>query len=161
MTTSLENYYNPLGAVLLALIIFFLPVTFLYIILGITESLLDRDLLNQNPVNIYINGLETSLYPIKDNLLYLLSIPIQIWLMIVFLNRRNINLTQSLGLYKFNKKAFVSSFVIWFIVAALSYLYGYLLDIEIPEDFANISEKILFGSPQTIKIGLEFIYLCI
>ena len=28
-------------------------------------------------------------------------------------------------------------------------------------DFANNSEKILLGSPQTIIIGLEFIYLCI
>lgn len=137
MTSSSENYYNPFGAVLLALIIFFLPVTFLYIILGITESLLDRDLLNQNPVNININGLETTLYPIKDNLLYLLSIPIQIWLMIVFLKRKSISLTQSFGLYKFDKTAFVSSFVIWFIFAALSFLYGYLLDIEIPEDFVN------------------------
>ena len=116
MTSSSENYYNPFGAVLLALIIFFIPVTFLYIILGITESLLDRDLLNQNPVNININGLETTLYPIKDNLLYLLSIPIQIWLMIVFLKRKSISLTQSFGLYKFDKTAFVSSFVIWFIV---------------------------------------------
>ena len=89
MTSSSKNYYNPFGAVLLALIIFFLPVTFLYIILGITESLLDRDLLNQNPVNININGLETTLYPIKDNLLYLLSIPIQIWLMILFLKSLN------------------------------------------------------------------------
>ena len=129
MTSSSENYYNPFGAVLLALIIFFLPVMFLYIILGITESLLDRDLLNQNPVNININGLETTLYPIKDNLLYLLSIPIQIWLMILFLKRKSISLTQSLGLYKFDKKAFISSFVLWLVVFALSYLYGYLLDI--------------------------------
>ncbi len=140
MTSSSKNYYNPFGAVLLALIIFFLPVTFLYIILGISESLLDRDLLNQNPVNININGLETTLYPIKDNLLYLLSIPIQIWLMILFLKRKSISLTQSLGLYKFDKKAFISSFVLWLVVFALSYLYGYLLDIEIPEDFVNLTK---------------------
>ena len=60
--------------------------------------------------------------------------------MILFLKRKSISLTHSFGLYKFDKTAFVSSFVIWFIVAALSYLYGYLLDIEIPEDFVNLTK---------------------
>lgn len=152
MTSSVENYYNPFGAILLTLIIFILPTTILYAAIGVTESLLDRDIFSQNPVNININGLETTLYPIKDNLLYLLSIPLQIWLMILFLNRRSISLTESLGLYKFNRKAFISSFVLWLIVFTLSYLYGYLFDIEIPEDFIKLTK-----AAPPLLIGVVFI----
>ena len=81
-----------------------------------------------------------TVYPIEDNLMYLLSVPLQVLFIFWLLNKKNIDLSNSLGLNYFDRKAFMYAFVIWILYFAFSFLYGYSFEIEMPNDFIEYSK---------------------
>ena len=74
--------YHPVSAVLLSLAVFFIPLLFLYFVLGIVYGLDGSDtlksLLQQNEVSLNSYGTDILIYPIEDNVMYLLSVPLQV-----------------------------------------------------------------------------------
>ena len=80
MNISSGNNYHPVSAILLSLAVFFIPLLFLYFVLGIVYGLDDSDtlknLLQQNEVSLNSYGTDILIYPIEDNVMYLLSVPL-------------------------------------------------------------------------------------
>ena len=144
MNISVKNNYHPVSAILLSLAVFYVPLIVLYFGLGIVYGLDDSDtiknLLEQNEVDLNSYGTDMTVYPIEDNLMYLLSVPLQVLFIFWLLNKKNIDLSNSLGLNYFDRKAFMYAFVIWILYFAFSFLYGYSFEIEMPNDFIEYSK---------------------
>ena len=144
MNISVKNNYHPVSAIFLSLAVFYVPLIVLYFGLGIVYGLDDSDtiknLLEQSEVDLNSYGTDMTVYPIEDNLMYLLSVPLQVLFIFWLLNKKNIDLPNSLGLNCFDRKAFVYAFAIWILYFAFSFLYGYLFEIEMPNDFIEYSK---------------------
>ena len=125
---------------------FFIPLLFLYLVLGIIYGLDDSDilknLLQQNEVSLNSYGTDISVYPIEDNVMYLLSVPIQVLFISWLLRRKNIDLVQSLGLNFFDRKALIYAVILWILYFAFASLYGYVFEIEMPSDFFEYSKAV-------------------
>ena len=144
--SSEKGYYHPVSAVLLSLAVFFIPLLFLYFVLGIVYGLDDSDLfknlLKQNVVNLNSYGTDILVYPIEDNLMFLLSVPLQVLFISWLLKRKSIDPVHSLGLNHFDRKAFVYALTLWVLYFAFAALYGYVCEIEIPNDFIQYSKAV-------------------
>ena len=146
MNISLGNNYHPVSAILLSLAVFFIPLLFLYLVLGIIYGLDDSDilknLLQQNEVSLNSYGTDISVYPIEDNAMYLLSVPLQVLFISWLLRRKNIDPVQSLGLNFFDRKALIYAVILWILYFAFASLYGYVFEIEMPSDFFEYSKAV-------------------
>ena len=146
MNISIGNNYHPFSAILLSLAVFFIPLLFLYLVLGIIYGLDDSDilknLLQQNEVSLNSYGTDISVYPIEDNVMYLLSVPIQVLFISWLLRRKNIDPVQSLGLNFFDRKALIYAVILWILYFAFASLYGYVFEIEMPSDFFEYSKAV-------------------
>ena len=146
MNISSKNNYHPLSAVLLSLAIFFIPLLFLYFGLGIVYGLDDSDtlknLLQQNEVSLNSYGTDLLIYPIEDNVMYLLSVPLQVLFITWLLRRKSIDLVHCLGLNFFDRKAFTYAVILWILYFAFASLYGYIFKIEMPSDFFEYSKAV-------------------
>ena len=95
MNISIGNNYHPVSAILLSLAVFFIPLLFLYLVLGIIYGLDDSDilknLLQQNEVSLNSYGTDISVYPIEDNAMFLLSVPLQVLFISWLLRRKSID----------------------------------------------------------------------
>ena len=146
MNISSGNNYHPVSAVLLSLAVFFIPLLFLYFALGIVYGLDDSDtlknLLKQNEVSLNSYGTDILIYPIEDNVMYLLSVPLQVLFISWLLRRKSIDPVHSLGLNFFDRKAFISALILWILYFAFASLYGYVFEIEMPSDFFEYSKAV-------------------
>ena len=146
MNISLDNNYHPVSAILLSLAVFFIPLLFLYLVLGIIYGLDDSDilknLLQQNEVSLNSYGTDISVYPIEDNAMYLLSVPLQVLFISWLLRRKSIDPVQSLGLNFFDRKALIYAVILWILYFAFASLYGYVFEIEMPSDFFEYSKAV-------------------
>ena len=146
MNISIGNNYHPVSAILLSLAVFFIPLLFLYLVLGIIYGLDDSDilknLLQQNEVSLNSYGTDISVYPIEDNAMYLLSVPLQVLFISWLLRRKSIDPVQSLGLNFFDRKAFIYAVILWILYFAFASLYGYVFEIEMPSDFFEYSKAV-------------------
>ena len=138
--------YHPVSAVLLSLAVFFIPLLFLYFVLGIVYGLDDSDtlknLLQQNEVSLNSYGTDILTYPIEDNVMYLLSVPLQVLFISWLLRRKSIDPVHSLGLNFFDRKAFIYAVILWILYFAFASLYGYVFEIEMPNDFFEYSKAV-------------------
>ena len=138
--------YHPVSAVLLSLAVFFIPLLFLYFVLGIVYGLDDSDtlknLLKQNEVSLNSYGTDILIYPIEDNVMYLLSVPLQVLFISWLLRRKSIDPVHSLGLNFFDRKAFIYAVILWILYFAFASLYGYVFEIEMPNDFFEYSKAV-------------------
>ncbi|NCU88337.1 MAG: CPBP family intramembrane metalloprotease [Proteobacteria bacterium] len=146
MNISSGNNYHPFSAVLLSLAVFFIPLLFLYFVLGIVYGLDDSDtlknLLQQNEVSLNSYGTDILIYPIEDNVMYLLSVPLQVLFISWLLRRKSIDPVHSLGLNFFDRKAFIYALILWILYFAFASLYGYVFEIEMPSDFFEYSKAV-------------------
>ena len=146
MNISSGNNYHPVSAVLLSLVVFFIPLLFLYFVLGIVYGLDDSDtlknLLQQNEVSLNSYGTDISVYPIEDNVMYLLSVPLQVLFISWLLRKKGIYSVHSLGLNFFDRKAFIYAVILWVLYFAFASLYGYVFEIEMPGDFFEYSKAV-------------------
>ena len=146
MNISIGNNYHPVAAILLSLAVFFIPLLFLYLVLGIIYGLDDSDilknLLQQNEVSLNSYGTDISVYPIEDNAMYLLSVPLQVLFISWLLRRKSIDPVQSLGLNFFDRKALIYAVILWILYFAFASLYGYVFEIEMPSDFFEYSKAV-------------------
>lgn len=146
MNISIGNNYHPVSAILLSLAVFFIPLLFLYLVLGIIYGLDDSDilknLLQQNEVSLNSYGTDISVYPIEDNAMYLLSVPLQVLFISWLLRRKSIDPVQSLGLNFFDRKALIYAVILWILYFAFASLYGYVFEIEMPSDFFEYSKAV-------------------
>ena len=146
MNISSGNNYHPVSAVLLSLAVFFIPLLFLYFVLGIVYGLDDSDtlknLLQQKEVSLNSYGTDILIYPIEDNVVYLLSIPLQVLFISWLLRRKSIDPVKSLGLNFFDRKALIYAVILWILYFAFASLYGYLFEIEMPSDFFEYSKAV-------------------
>ena len=146
MNISSGNNYHPVSAFLLSLAVFFIPLLFLYFVLGIVYELDDSDtlknLLQQNEVSLNSYGTDILIYPIEDNVMYLLSVPLQVLFISWLLKRKSIDPVHSLGLNFFDRKAFIYALILWILYFAFASLYGYVFEIEMPSDFFEYSKAV-------------------
>ena len=146
MNISIGNNYHPVSSILLSLAVFFIPLLFLYLVLGIIYGLDDSDilknLLQQNEVSLNSYGTDISVYPIEDNAMYLLSVPLQVLFISWLLRRKSIDPVQSLGLNFFDRKALIYAVILWILYFAFASLYGYVFEIEMPSDFFEYSKAV-------------------
>tara|TARA_Y100001980_G_C14473808_1_gene253496 strand:- start:18 stop:770 length:753 start_codon:yes stop_codon:yes gene_type:complete len=138
--------YNPIVAVLLTFSIFFFVPVIMYVLLGFVLGIdtalsqgsgpsLLKTWLMQDPTEIEVFGTKSLLYPIQDNVMYLLGVPLQAWLVIWLLRRKHINLKIELSFHWVEKNIFFTSFGVWLIFYLIWFFYGILLDIAPPEGF--------------------------
>ena len=146
MSSGSGDNYHPVSAVLLSLAVFFIPLLFLYFVLGIVYGLDDSDtlknLLQQNEVSLNSYGTDILIYPIEDNVMYLLSVPLQVLFISWLLRRKSIDPVHSLGLNFFDRKAFIYAVILWILYFAFASLYGYVFEIEMPNDFFEYSKAV-------------------
>ena len=146
MNISIGNNYHPFSAILLSLAVFFIPLLFLYLVLGIIYGLDDSDilknLLQQNEVSLNSYGTDISVYPIEDNVMYLLSVPLQVLFISWLLRKKGIYSVHSLGLNFFDRKALIYAVILWILYFAFASLYGYVFEIEMPSDFFEYSKAV-------------------
>ena len=138
--------YNPLVAIFLTFSIFFFVPLIMYallgFLLGIDSAMWQgsglsplKTWLTQNPTEIEVFGTKSMTYPIQDNLMYFLGVPLQAWLVIWLLRRKHINFQTELSLQWVKKNIFFASLGLWLIFYLISFVYGILLDIAPPEEF--------------------------
>ena len=146
MSSGSGDNYHPVSAVLLSLAVFFIPLLFLYFVLGIVYGLDDSDtlknLLQQNEVSLNSYGTDILIYPIEDNVMYLLSVPLQVLFISWLLRKKSIDPVHSLGLNFFDRKAFIYAVILWILYFAFASLYGYVFEIEMPNDFFEYSKAV-------------------
>ena len=144
--TNLSNYH-PVSAVLLSLGVAFVLPIITAVFLGITFGLLSSTgsdsafevWMKQNPVEVSIFSEEkNTIFPTQNAVSYLLTIPLQVWFVLWILKRRNIDLSENLGLYYFDRRALVYSLVAWLIVYLVLNVYGYVFQIYPPEEFIKL-----------------------
>ena len=144
--TNLSNYH-PVSAVLLSLGVAFVLPIITAVFLGITFGLLSSTgsdstfevWMKQNPVEVSIFSEEkNTIFPTQNAVSYLLTIPLQVWFVLWILKRRNIDLSENLGLYYFDRRALVYSLVAWLIVYLVLNIYGYVFQIYPPEEFIKL-----------------------
>ena len=82
------------------------------------------------------------MYPIEDNAMYLLSVPLQVLFISWLLRRKSIDPVHSLGLNFFDRKAFIYAVILWILYFAFASLYGYVFEIEMPNDFFEYSKAV-------------------
>ena len=130
--TSLENhkYYNPLWAIFFVLLTFevsTLPPLYLLDALG--------SWVYQNPITVnmtYIGAVE--MYPIRDNLVGFLAMPMAIFFILWRMKKRKIPLSE-LGSLEIQRKPLFLSIFLLAAFLLLEELYFYVLGIEMPESF--------------------------
>ena len=142
-----SNNYHPVSAVTLSLVAVFILPIITAIFIGVTYSLLGTSgtdsafevWMQQNPVEVSILSDEkTIISPVESAVSYLITVPLQIWLISWLLRRRKIDLSKNLGLYHFNRNALIYSLVAYLIFYLVLTVYSYVFQISPPEEFIKL-----------------------
>jgi membrane protease YdiL (CAAX protease family) len=141
------NNYHPVSAVLLSLVVvlilpimgaFFLGVTYGLLGTSGTDSAFES-WMQQNPVEVsIISNEKIIIYPLENAISYLLTVPLQIWFIFWLLNRKEIDLNKTLGLYHFDRNALIYSLVVWLFFYLVISVYGYVFQITPPAEFIKL-----------------------
>ena len=83
------------------------------IVYGLDDSDTLKNLLQQNEVSLNSYGTDILIYPIEDNVMYLLSVPLQVLFISWLLRRKSIDPVHSLGLNFFDRNAFIYAVILW------------------------------------------------
>ena len=143
MKNQESNFFNPLWAIILSLLVFnFFPIPF-DVLLAFSG---DWVFFNPTEVEMGIFG-KVILYPIKGNLTMILSAPLIIYFFVRRMQKRGLDLTSELGLFFFNKSVFFKSTLLLTFFLVLEEIYMRVLQIEAPESFIRfmLSEPIILG----------------
>jgi len=142
-----SNNYHPVSAVTLSLVAVFILPIITAIFIGVTYSLLGTSgtdsafevWMQQNPVEVSILSDEkTIISPVESAVSYLITVPLQVWLISWLLRRRKIDLSKNLGLYHFNRNALIYSLVAYLIFYLVLTVYSYVFQISPPEEFIKL-----------------------
>ena len=159
MKNQESNFFNPLWAIILSLLIFnFFPIPF-DVLLAFAG---DWVFFNPTEVEMGIFG-KVILYPIKGNLTMILSAPFIIYFFMWRMQKRSLDITSELGLFFFKKSVFLKSILFLAFFLVLEEIYMRVLEIEIPVTFLKfmLSEPLILGVLTTILIAPileEFIF---
>jgi len=151
--------FNPLWAIVLSLLVFNLyPIPF-EILLSFVG---DWVYFNPSEVEMSIFG-NVLLYPIKSNLTMILSSPFMVYFIVWRMKKRDLDLTNELGLFFFNKSIFFKSVLLLGLFLLLEEIYMRVLVIDVPVSFLKfiLSEPLILGVITTILIAPileEFIF---
>ena len=138
----MAKYYNPFWVIILVFLTFqisSLPPLYLLDSLG--------DWVYQNPVMVSMTYIgEVEMYPIRDNLVGLIAMPIAIFFILWRMKKRKIPLSE-LGSLEIERKPIYLSIFLLALFLIFEELYFYLLGIEMPESFIEfmLAEPILLG----------------
>ena len=151
--------FNPLWALAFSLLIFnFFPVPF-----DILLSFVG-DWVYQNPIEVEMSlAGKVLLYPIKDNLVMILTAPLIIYFMVWRMRKRGIDLKNELGLFLFHKSVLLRSIFALALLLILEEVYMRVLQVEVPESFLRfmLSEPMILGIITTLIVAPvleEFIF---
>jgi len=151
--------FNPLWALAFSLLIFnFFPVPFSILLSFV------GDWVYQNPVEVEMSlAGKVLLYPIKDNLVMILTAPLIIYFMVWRMRKRGIDLKNELGLFLFHKSVLLRSIFALALLLILEEVYMRVLQVEVPESFLRfmLSEPIILGIITTLIVAPvleEFIF---
>jgi len=151
--------FNPLWAIVLSLLVFNLyPIPF-EILLSFVG---DWVYFNPSEVEMSIFG-NVLLYPVKSNLTMILSSPFMVYFIVWRMKKRDLDLTNELGLFFFNKSIFFKSVLLLGLFLLLEEIYMRVLVIDVPVSFLKfiLSEPLILGVITTILIAPileEFIF---
>ena len=159
MVNQEAKYFNPLWAVVLSLLVFNLyPIPF-DVLLSFAG---DWVYFNPSEVEMGIFG-NVLLYPVKSNLTMILSSPFMVYFIVWRMKKRDLDLTNELGLFFFNKSIFFKSVLLLGLFLLLEEIYMRVLVIDVPVSFLKfvLSEPLILGVITTILIAPileEFIF---
>ena len=159
MVNQEAKYFNPLWAVVLSLLVFNLyPIPF-DVLLSFAG---DWVYFNPSEVEMGIFG-NVLLYPVKSNLTMILSSPFMVYFIVWRMKKRDLDLTNELGLFFFNKSIFFKSVLLLGLFLLLEEIYMRVLVIDVPVSFLKfvLSEPLILGIITTILIAPileEFIF---
>ena len=159
MVNQEAKYFNPLWAVVLSLLVFNLyPIPF-DVLLSFAG---DWVYFNPSEVEMGIFG-NVLLYPVKSNLTMILSSPFMVYFIVWRMKKRDLDLTNELGLFFFNKSVFFKSVLLLGCFLLLEEIYMRVLVIDVPVSFLKfiLSEPLILGVITTILIAPileEFIF---
>ena len=159
MVNQEAKYFNPLWAVVLSLLVFNLyPIPF-DVLLSFAG---DWVYFNPSEVEMGIFG-NVLLYPVKSNLTMILSSPFMVYFIVWRMKKRDLDLTNELGLFFFNKSIFFKSVLLLGLFLLLEEIYMRILVIDVPVSFLKfvLSEPLILGVITTILIAPileEFIF---
>jgi len=151
--------FNPLWAVVLSLLVFNLyPIPFDVLLSFVGDWVY----FNPSEVEMGIFG-NVLLYPVKGNLTMILSSPFMVYFIVWRMKKRDLDLTNELGLFFFNKSVFFKSVLLLGCFLLLEEIYMRALDIDVPVSFLKfmLSEPLILGVITTILIAPiveEFIF---
>ena len=143
--------FNPLWAIVLSLLVFNLyPIPF-EILLSFVG---DWVYFNPSEVEMSIFG-NVLLYPVKSNLTMILSSPFMVYFIVWRMKKRDLDLTNELGLFFFNKSIFFKSVLLLGLFLLLEEIYMRVLVIDVPVSFLKfmLSEPLILGAITTILIA--------
>jgi len=151
--------FNPLWAVVLSLLVFNLyPIPFDVLLSFVGDWVY----FNPSEVEMSIFG-NVLLYPVKSNLTMILSSPFMVYFIVWRMKKRDLDLTNELGLFFFNKSIFFKSVLLLGLFLLLEEIYMRVLVIDVPVSFLKfiLSEPLILGVLTTIIIAPiieEFIF---
>ena len=151
--------FNPLWAIVLSLLVFNLyPIPF-EILLSFVG---DWVYFNPSEAEMSIFG-NVLLYPVKSNLTMILSSPFMVYFIVWRMKKRDLDLTNELGLFFFKKSIFFKSVLLLGLFLLLEEIYMRVLVIDVPVSFLKfiLSEPLILGVITTILIAPileEFIF---
>ena len=159
MVNQEAKYFNPLWAVVLSLLVFNLyPIPFDVLLSFVGDWVY----FNPSEVEMGIFG-NVLLYPVKSNLTMILSSPFMVYFIVWRMKKRDLDLTNELGLFFFNKSIFFKSVLLLGLFLLLEEIYMRVLVIDVPVSFLKfvLSEPLILGVITTILIAPileEFIF---
>jgi len=159
MVNQEAKYFNPLCAVVLSLLVFNLyPIPFDVLLSFVGDWVY----FNPSEVEMGIFG-NVLLYPVKSNLTMILSSPFMVYFIVWRMKKRDLDLTNELGLFFFNKSIFFKSVLLLGLFLLLEEIYMRVLVIDVPVSFLKfvLSEPLILGVITTILIAPileEFIF---
>ena len=146
----MAKYYNPFWVIIFVFLTFqisSLPPLYLLDSLG--------DWVYQNPVMVSMTYIgEVEMYPIRDNLVGLIAMPIAIFFILWRMKKRKIPLSE-LGSLEIQRKPLYLSIFLLALFLMFEELYFYLLSIEMPESFIEfmLAEPILLGFISVVVVA--------
>ena len=143
--------FNPLWAVVLSLLVFNLyPIPFDVLLSFVGDWVY----FNPYEVEMSIFG-NVLLYPVKSNLTMILSSPFMVYFIVWRMKKRDLDLTNELGLFFFNKSIFFKSVLLLGLFLLLEEIYMRVLVIDVPVSFLKfmLSEPLILGAITTILIA--------
>ena len=143
--------FNPLWAIVLSLLVFNLyPIPFDVLLSFVGDWVY----FNPSEVEMSIFG-NVLLYPVKSNLTMILSSPFMVYFIVWRMKKRDLDLTNELGLFFFNKSIFFKSVLLLGLFLLLEEIYMRVLVIDVPVSFLKfmLSEPLILGAITTILIA--------